>query len=316
MMPPTLLCLLSMLCWTAVSPFSETPETCRHHPEAATLKKSWPVLAAVKVPPMTDASLRLSLSHKNHTHTNLTLAYRNKVNDALLVEVVVESEELQTKTSLMALLIPEAWSILKLNLHKTRFTVVVVGSSHSYNYTSRAEAEFLHHLVVDTVSSSSEPKQLIDVDLMCLYSECLEHGESPGESGRRHSETEESSSGHGTPAWPFFLVFFLLLIVCLLFLAWRYQHNQIKLRRRLQAQIEAAMKRNSERRSRRGSSVASGSPEAREEVEGGRVSERVQYSTILVSYDGPCTTEDEPAPPPPARSSFITPNTRPASVWS
>ncbi|KAK8732915.1 hypothetical protein OTU49_006651 [Cherax quadricarinatus] len=294
MMQPTLVCLLSVLCWAAASSPPPTTACVESTNSSRTPSKGWPVLAAFKVMPMTGATLKVTLSHKQHTHTNITFTYRNKEDEALLVELMLESSVTKTNTSLVVLLTPNSWSTLKLNLHKNKLLVVVTGTNTALHYTTRVQLDVLHHIGVHSVSSTCAPLHLAEVDLACLY----DQGEDSIRADKSHTQAENTTHVQGTPAWPFFLVFLLLLVVCILFLAWRYQHNQIKLKRRFQEETEAAMKRAGERQPQRSSRGASqddkeDSQDTNEDSEGHRVSDRVQYSTILMSYDGPCTTDDE-----------------------
>ncbi|KAG7164683.1 uncharacterized protein LOC121871464 [Homarus americanus] len=292
MMLPTLFSLLSVLWWATSLPLLALAGKCvpRNH-SIPVETRGWPVLAAFKMPPMKEANFQLGLSRKHNTHTNLTLTTKGKQDEMMLVEMVVESQNRSINTSLMVLLIPNTWSTLKINVHKNKLVVTVVGETNALNYTTRILLDFLHHQGVDAVTSFCPSTCLADVDLQCLY----DTGNRSSEPTVNQKESEDESKSQGIPSWPFFLVLFLLVVVCFLFMAWRYQRHQIKMQRRLQAQTEATMQRNSQGRPQTGNFGPSRESNQETRVEGERhiLSDRVQYSSILMSFDGPYSGEDE-----------------------
>lgn len=264
--------------------------------EAKVSTQGWPVLVAFRLSKMEDITLQLGISQSNRTHTNLTLTYIGEQNGALQMELTVESSVMPRSKTLLVLVTPDSWNTLKVNLHRNKLVVVVVGHSASVNYTTRSLVDFPHHRGVDAVTSTCHGVCLIDVDLQCLY-DAVEGSAVPA--GHTNVSGNKKEKKHpGPTSWPLLLVLVLLALVFVLILTWRYQRRQIKRRRRLQAEEEAKRKRLSQGGSpgQRENGIASGGldgrrgsgQEARIWDEG-----RVHYSTVLVGYDGPYTGGDE-----------------------
>lgn len=105
----------------------------------------------------------------------------------------------------------------------------------------------------------------------------------------KQQEPKRTDMGHrGTPVWPFLVVLVLLLVVILLYLTWRYQHQQVKNRR--QRQANATSGRSNHRCRTNGSpretSTSSVSQDASSD-------QSVQYSTVLLGYNGPYTEDQD-----------------------
>lgn len=91
------------------------------------------------------------------------------------------------------------------------------------------------------------------------------------------SHTHEAETS--TVAWAIVVLFVFMLVAVVLFLAWRHQHKKVK----IQAHDVASRKRNTE------SVISTGS----DSTQISAAQPRLQYSTILLSYDGPYSGSDE-----------------------
>ncbi|XP_027209589.1 uncharacterized protein [Penaeus vannamei] len=237
--------------------------------------ETWPVNVAIKTPDVPGVTFRITLSQNRAPVANLTFTHLSSLNEIVMMDLKIEFQEMPA-SSLLVFFAPSAWNTAVLDWQKKSSKLVLSLSAPAEKVSYSIDSAFDVDLSqVDHVAASCIRTCVVDIDLECLA------GSQAAEVASRLIPPEPHNHAVATSSitWAIVVLFVFMVVAAVLFLAWRHQHNKVK----VQAQDVALRKRNTE------STISNSSDATHISV----VQPRLQYSSILMSYDGPYSGSDE-----------------------
>ncbi|XP_037778878.1 uncharacterized protein LOC119575378 [Penaeus monodon] len=267
----TTLCYLSVVqavtgVWT---------EECKGRSRTEIDVENWPVNVAIKTPDVPGATFRLILSQRRVPVANLTFSHSSSHNDIVMMDLEIKFQQTPA-SSFLVFFASNTWNTVVLDWQKKSSKLMLSLSAPAGRVSYSIDSDFDVDLSqVDHVTASCIRTCVVDVDLECLA------GSPATEVASRLIPLESHSHAGATSSitWAAVVLFVFMGVAVVLFLAWRHQHKKVK----IQAHDVTARKRNTE------SMISNGSDVTQISV----AQPRLQYSSILMSYDGPYSGSDE-----------------------